>query len=70
MGVEHHFLRLAQTSAHVGRPPHAEPDMRHLHPQQLASDLDVLVALVELVTLALAERQRDEGSLFRRLSPR
>src|SRR5437764_14780544 len=61
MGIEHHLLALTRISAHKQHAAVAKPDMRHLHRNGDAIDEHDLMAPVELVSLAGAERQRHIG---------
>src|SRR3546814_17924364 len=70
MSVEQHLLALTRIGPDVRRARCAETSVRNLYPHRLAGDLYILVAPVELISLARMEGHRDEGrSTFARILP-
>src|SRR3546814_1828880 len=70
MSIEQHLLALTRIGPDVRRARCAETSVRNLYPHRLAGDLYILVAPVELISLARMEGHRDEGrSTFARILP-
>src|SRR3546814_17951211 len=70
MSIEQHLLALTRIGPDVRRARCAETSVRNLYPHRLAGDLYILVAPVELISLARLEGHRDEGrSTFARILP-
>src|SRR3546814_204688 len=70
MSSEQHHLSRTRIGPDVRRERCAETSVRNLYPHRLAGDLYILVAPVELISLARMEGHRDEGrSTFARILP-